>query len=116
MGLLYLYLLAFLCYSLALYTLLLTLILLLLFMLLPLLILLILLVLLCLTSRRIRPNHFALSVQFKLRHSVFSMCVFRLFVFGQWNFHAEGWERVSGTAIPTADWRTQQDKYPLLAT
>jgi hypothetical protein len=29
---------------------------------------------------------------------------------------AEGWERVSGTAILTADWRTKQDKYPPLAT
>ena len=48
--------------------------------------------------------------------SVQCVCVFRLLVFGQRNFHAEGWERVSGIAIPTADWRTQQDKYPPLAT
>jgi len=81
--------------------------LLLLFVLLLLLILLLLLVLLRLTSGRIRPNHPALSVQCTLGHSVFSMCVFNLLVFGQRNFRAEGWERVSGTGIPTADWRTQ---------
>lgn len=74
-------LLDFLCYSPAPYTLLPTLMPLLLFMFLLLLLLPLLLVPLCVTSRRMRSNHSAPSVQCKLRHLVFSMCVFSLYSF-----------------------------------
>jgi hypothetical protein len=37
-------------------------------------------------------------------------------VFGRWNSHTEGKERVTCTETSIADWRTKQNKYHVLAT
>jgi len=36
--------------------------------------------------------------------------------FWPWDFEAEGKERVTGTETVIADWRTQRNRYPALAT
>jgi hypothetical protein len=38
-----------------------------------------------------------------------------MLVSGQWHFQAEGQERVTCTALETADWRTKQNNFPPLA-